>query len=157
MTRDESLTIVGMILSRWPASKEWTKDQMSTYAQDIEDMDAEITTSAVLRAVKEVQYRPSVAELREFVRAERRRLQALVEPKQAPKGAPIPSWVRRWICARMLYSKFGKEKDMRRFAEQGDWGDLTQPLMPEGAWEEEARRLSESEVSNALRSVGAPR
>lgn len=149
MTRDESLTIVEMILARWPTSKEWSKDQMDAYAQGIQDLDAELTTSAVLRAIKDMQYRPAVAELREFVRTERNRLRALVEPKGQPPGAPVPFWVKRWICARMLYKRFGKEYDPRRFLEQGDWGDLTQELMPEGAWEDEANKLSEPEFGKA--------
>lgn len=150
MTREESLQIVGMILSHW-RGKEWTKDEMDVYARLIQDMDAAITTSAIIRAAKEIQYRPSVAELREYVRAERTRLRATMPKPEEPRGAPYPFWVKRWICARMLYRRFDRDQDMRRFPEQGDWGDLTSEVMPEGEWVDEANRVDDKEFSKAFK------
>jgi hypothetical protein len=88
--------------------------------------------------------------LREYVRAERARLRATLPPKQEPQLVPYPFWVKRWICARMLYSRFDREQDMRRLPEQGDYGDLTQELMPEQEWVEEANRLDDKEFSKAF-------
>jgi hypothetical protein len=133
MTRDESLEIVSMIINFWHSNKEWTKEEIDVYARLIQDMDAELTMSALTKAAKEIAYRPAISELRERVRVEKRRLAPTVAPP-ATKATPLPHWVKRWICARMLYKQFGKDQDLRRFPEQGDWGDLTMEVMPEGAW-----------------------
>lgn len=149
MTRDESLQVVEMILSHWHSNREWTKEEIDVYARLIQDMDIELTMSAVIKAAKEIAYRPSISELRERVRAEKRRLAPAVEPLEA-KLTPLPHWVKRWICARMLYKQFGKEQDLRRFPEQGDWGDLTMEVMPEGAWEKEAASMSDEQFSTVF-------
>lgn len=149
MTREESLQIVQMLLTHWRASKEWTKEEMDVYARLIQDMDAELTTSAVIGLAKEIAYRPHPAQLRERVREERRRLRPVVQPLE-PERKPIPFWVKRWICARMLYAKFGKPRDMRRFPEQADFGDLTTEMMPEGAWEAEANSMSDEEFAKSF-------
>lgn len=151
MTRDESLQVVAKIVNLWKSNQAWTKDEIDAYARAIEDLDMEITVSAVDKAAKDMAYRPKISELRELVRLERRRLSPVVAPPDEPKTTPAPSWVKRWICARYLYDKFGKERDMRRFPQQADYGDLTQEVMPEGAWEEEARRLDEEGFADAFR------
>lgn len=151
MTRDESLQIVGMIISGWPSGKEWEREEIDIFARSIQDLDAELATHVVLKAVKETQYRPSVAEIRERVRNEKRKLAPVVAPLGEPKGRPVPLWVKRWICARMLYEAFGKERDERRFVEQGDYGDLTKEVMPEGAWVEEANALTDEQLDKAFR------
>lgn len=143
MTRDDSLAIVQMILSHWHG-KEWTKEEIDVYARSIQDMDAGLTTSAVARAAKEIRYRPSIAELREYVRAERNRRAPVVRPIE-PQATPIPLWVKRWICARMLYAHFNRERDLRRFPEQGDYGDLTREVMPENEWLDEANSFTDAE------------
>jgi len=138
-----------MILTSWHG-KEWTKEEIDVYARLIQDMDAEITTHAVIKAAKEMQYRPSVAELRERVRVEKRRLAPAVAPVET-ETTPLPEWVRRWICARLLFKQFGKPRDLRRFPEQGDFGDLTQEVMPEGAWTKEANSMEERGFYEAFR------
>ena len=143
MNRDESLQIVAMILAHWRPKREWSKDEISAYASSIQDMPAELTTSAVARAAKEIAYPPSIAELREYVRMERVRRAPVVAAPEPSVGQPLPFWVKRWICARMLYERFGKPRDLRRFPEQGDAGDLTQELMPGDAWIEEANSMDE--------------
>lgn len=110
MTREEALTIVSMIVNTWPGQV-WEVERLDAYARAIESMDAEITTLAVARAVREVKYRPSVAELLEYCRIERR----LSEPDEARlmpvDKPPLPSWVQRWQRAR-------KAGDLRFFPEQ---------------------------------------
>lgn len=153
MTRDESLAIMRMIVSAWPQAKDLDKEEIDLYAHAIQDLDAELTTHTILKAQKETAYRPTVAELRERVRAERRALLPVVAPLEDTEGRPLPLWVRRWVCARMLYSRWGKDRDMRRFPEQGDFGDLTQEKMPEGAWVEEAESLGEKEIAQAFKRM----
>lgn len=155
MTRDESLEIVAMILVHW-RGQEWSKEEIDVYARLIQDMPAEVTTSTVIKAAKELAYRPSVSELRERVRVERRRLAAVEPPPPEPEGTPIPHWVKRWLCARLLYARFGQLKpDLRRFTEQGEWGDLTQELMPEGAWEKEVTTMNEQSFAEAFKRLAA--
>jgi hypothetical protein len=150
VTRDESLQIVRMVLSGWPQAKELDQEEIDLYARSIQDMDAELTTHAVLKAVKDSQYRPTVAELRERVRAERKLLAPQVDPIEPSVGKPLQMWVRRWICARMLYERFGKERDLRGFPEQASFRDLTLEKMPEGAWVEEAESLGELSFHEAF-------
>lgn len=140
-----------MILAHWHG-RDWTKEEIDVYARSIQDMDAALTTSAVARAAKEIKYRPSIAELREYVRAERNRLAPAVRPIE-PQATPMPLWVKRWICARMLFADFGRQRDMRRFPEQGDYGDLTMEVMPEQEWLEEANSLDEADFRKKFRKA----
>lgn len=157
MTREESLEIVSMILTLWPQEKEWSKEEIDAYARSIQQLNAELATHAILKAVTETRYRPRPADLYERVRTERRKLAPTVEPKEDPIGKPLPFWVKRWICARMLYAQFGKDRDMRRFPEEGDFGDLTQEVMPEGAWTEEANSLDDRGAHEAFQKFGQGR
>lgn len=142
MTRDESLTVVEMIISHWRITK-WSKEEIDVYARLIQDLDAELTTSAVISAAKTLHYPPDVATLREHVRLERIRLRALEPRAPQPKKEPVPFWVKRWVVGR-------KEGDFRRFAEQGEYGDLTEEMMPEGAWDAEAATLSDTQVTSGF-------
>lgn len=151
MTRSESLDIVQMIVNHWQV-RDWTEDQIDAYAKSIQWMDAEVATSVVLRAVKTVTYAPKIAEFTELYGAERRLLRPTMPVKQ-PTRTPMPLWVRRWMCARLLYERWGKPRDDRRFPEQGDFGDLTVEMMPEGAWQAEAESLSEKEFVKAFQRM----
>ena len=145
MRREESLEIVSMILAHWRVD-DWTREEIDAFARSIQHMDAEVATSTVIRSAKELTFPPRIAEFHERYRTEKKRLRPEVDPLQETEGAPLPFWVKRWICARQLYEDFGKERDMRRFAEQGDHGDLTQELMPEGAWVSEAETMGDEEA-----------
>lgn len=151
MTREDSLKITEMVISHWRI-KNWEKDEIDAFARMIQDLDAEIATSTVIQATKELIHPPRIAEFREYYRAEKRRL-APELPPVVDEGQPLPFWIKRWICARQLYARFGKERDMRRFPEQGDYGDLTQETMPEGAWIEEANSIGEGELHKAFANM----
>lgn len=146
MTRDESLTIVEMIVSGWPDAKPLDREEIDMYARAIQDLDAEIATHAVLKAVKDTPYRLKPSELRERVRAAKRTLAAEVPPLEGPEGRPLPQWIRVWFYARHIKSP----PDMRRLKEQGDYGDLTQELMPEGAYLKEIETIRDEDVYRAL-------
>lgn len=108
MKRNEALDIVGMVVNGWSGGN-WTEEQMWSYASAIEDLDAAHTSNAVFRAQREMRYRPSVAELREYVRVE-----AKVENRWRDEPAekqPRPLWVQRWARARAA-------GDARPFPEQ---------------------------------------
>jgi hypothetical protein len=146
MTRDESLTVVAMVISGWPKAKDMDHDEIDIFARSIQDLDAELVTHTILKMVKDSEFRPSVKELRDRTWIEKRALAPAVPSFPDDEGAPLSLWIKRWMCARMFYKAFGKEKDFRRFREQGDYGDLTQELMPEGAWVEEANSMNDQEV-----------
>lgn len=152
MTRNESLDIVKMILMHWRVN-DWTEEEIDVFAKSIQHLDAEIATSTVITSAKELKFPPRIAEFHERYRTERKRLRPTIDAKAEPDGAPLPLWVRRWMCARYFYAQFGKERDMRRLPEQGDHGDQTQELMPEGAWVEEANAMNDEELMKRWRQA----
>lgn len=84
---------------------------MEAYVESLLPLDAAVTTKAILRARDKLRYRPSIAELREFIQIEHRatstedwRLLPLV-------SIPRPEWVERWARARAV-------GDYRPFPEQ---------------------------------------
>ena len=152
MTRDESLEITQMILTNWRV-RDWSKEEIDAFARGIQHLEAEIAVSAVARASRDLKYAPKIAEFHEVYRAERSHLRSHLEPTPEPQGQPIPLWVKRWMCSRYLYAQFGKERDLRRFPEQGDHGDLTHELMPEGAWLDEANTMDENGAMKRWREM----
>lgn len=148
MTPDDALTITGMIASGWPGQV-WEADRLAAYAKGLESLDAELTTQAVLRAQREVKYRPSVAELIEFVQIERR----LSEPEQAmerrelPQPSKCPPWVLGWIVARVRHN------DFRTWAEQDRFGH-EKNLMPSDKRTEYIAEAEGLPIDVLFRSVG---
>lgn len=75
--------------------------------------------------------------------------QRIEEP--LPKRYEIPHWVKRFIAARFLYARFGRDQDLRPFREQERYLDsATADWMPEGEWEEKAEHVSDRQVWGAL-------
>lgn len=113
VTRDDALTIVGMIAANWPG-QQWTEPTIDAYARAIEPLDADITMKAVVRCVNELEFYPRVATLREYVRMEKRSADALAEApveSQRMTGVPaskvaVPEWVRGWCVSRVRYQDF---------------------------------------------------
>ncbi len=154
MNHEEALTVTQMVVTSWPSTKVWTAEEMTAYANGLQRYDAEACTRAVAAAQQKLMYRPSVAELREFYDIERAKLRAREEAperKWPAKRETVPLWVRRWVAARYLHAMFGKDQDLRRFPQQGDWGNPDLELMPEDAWLEEAEHVTEDRVWNTLR------
>ena len=122
MNRDDSITIVAFIVNSWPGPA-WDADRLDAYARALEGFDAELTTRAVALAVKELKYRPSIAELRQFIHIERA-LSVPEKPNEQPaKPGRLPAWVKGWLVARVKY------QDFRVWAEQDPSGTITD-LMP---------------------------
>lgn len=109
MTREDAITIVEMIVSSWPGQT-WDEDRLSMYVNSILDWDAANTTRAVARATQHLRYRPSVAELREFVQIEWRAAKGETAFDLPPRQEK-PDWVLRWERARAA-------GDLRVFPEQ---------------------------------------
>lgn len=110
MTRDDAVTIVAMVIHGWPGP-DWPAERLAAYVESIMPLDAAITTHALARARNELKYRPSIAELREFYRIERK-LSETEEIRFMPVDQTVkPAWVERWERARAA-------GDMRPFPEQ---------------------------------------
>jgi len=145
VTRDDSLTIVGMICAHWPG-KQWTTESIAAYARAIEPLDAETTTRAVLRAVQELEHYPKVATLREFVRIEKR----LSEPdpiRSQLDNTPMkimPPWVRGWALSRVKYN------DFRVWPEQDHSSDDPMPLEEREQYMKEGLEIPTSALFKAI-------
>lgn len=158
MKRTEALQILGMILDRWPGKETWDAERISAYAEAIEGWDAELTTNAVLRAAASGGDRPTITQLREFVSVESAlaaaEKPAPVPPGRSGEGPPegriMPLWVKRWVCARFLFARLGKEVDMRSFREQQPHVDSSKEFMPDDAWVKEAEKISDKQAWAAI-------
>ncbi len=154
MNHEEALTVTQMVVTTWPSTKIWTAEEMSAYATGLQRYDAEYATKAVAAAQQKLMYRPSVAELREFYDLERAKTRAAAERPEEPraKKEKVPLWVRRWVAARYLYARFGREQDMRRFPEQQDRHSPDMEMMPPTEWLDEAEHVTERQVWASLGS-----
>jgi hypothetical protein len=158
MTRDDAVTIVAMIVHGWPGAP-WEQERMESYVQDLMPLDAEITTHALARARNTLKYRPSIAELKEFIQLVRRERAAAKPPQPVDEvqfAKAIPAFVRRWVVARFLVSP----PDMRPFPEQHPFSGGTLPVgadewMPEEAYVEEAKRVTDQQVWAAVKGSRA--
>lgn len=108
MTRDEAITIVTMIVNGWPGPA-WEGARLESYVSQLMALDAELTTRACSQAVKKLRYRPSIAELREFVAIEHRK--TADASFEVPELVDMPEWVIRYKRARAV-------DDYRPFPEQ---------------------------------------
>lgn len=120
MKRVDALNIVAMIVTSWPGSRPWQADEMDAYAHAIEPLDAEHTVNAVARAVNDLKYRPSVAELREYVRLERSLAQPEPSrPEPSRFGGRPPEWMFVWSWLR--YQR--EPPDLRGLPQQDAYDD----------------------------------
>lgn len=151
MTRDDALTVTEYVMNAW-AKPDWEDDHAALFVSGLMPYDAELATNAIAMAHTRINFRPSFAEFLEFYRAAKAEAESR-QKKPTPKRTAtnkMPVWVRRWICARYLYVKYGKPQDMRTFPEQGDYGDPTVPLMPEDEWQAEAAAIGDREAMKAI-------
>jgi hypothetical protein len=146
VTYDDAVTVTGMVINAFPGDREWNAAQITMYAKGIQHLDAEVATKAVLQAQKTMPRRPDVAALisisRSISAGTARGLP--IVPVRKPK--PMPGWVKEWVYARFHVSP----PDMRVFAEQREWADPDDPLMPPGEYAIEAQHLSDHDVIKAV-------
>ncbi len=154
MTYEEAIEVTRMVITTWPSTKVWGEEEMHAYAAGLQRYDAEFCVRAVAAAQQKLMYRPSVAELREFYDLERAKTRAAAERPEEPraKKEKVPLWVRRWVAARYLYARFGREQDMRRFPEQQDRHSPDMEMMPPTEWLDEAEHVTERQVWASLGS-----
>lgn len=141
MTRDDAITLVSMIVHGWPGAA-WEQERLEQYVAALVPLDAMLATKALHRAQKELRYRPSIAELREFIQAEHRATTS--EDWRLLPTVPVgrPAWVERWARARA-------EGDYRPFPEQ--MSALTQmkccpeqPVTDRAVWIQEDEFLAQA-------------
>jgi hypothetical protein len=88
----------------------------------------------------EWKFAPSLAQIYERVKQEKikaKHVEASGHTFELPSREPIPQWAQRWMCARLLYAKFGREKDERAFPEQLPHY-TSEEIMPDDEWAKEA-------------------
>ncbi len=152
MTHDDAVTIVAMITHGWPGPV-WEKERLEAYVEGILPWDAELTAKALARARNSLKYRPSIAELREFVQMERREQEAATAKPFVPEPqGGIPMFVKRWVVARFLTSP----PDMRPFREQHPHAHGHLPVgasewMPENLYAERAATVTDAQVWAAVK------
>jgi hypothetical protein len=152
VTRDEAVEVTGMVVNHW-ATPRWTQGQMEAFVDAIVEMEPDLAVEAVGLASKELQHRPSIAEMHSFVRLARahRRLSEPDPPPEKLSRSKIPLWVKRWVCARMLYEHMHRPQDMRPFPEQSGYDyppDVE--MMPPDEWVEEAGRITDAKALAAI-------
>jgi len=150
MTYEEALTVTEFVVNCWPDGRYWTPEQISAYAKGIQNLDAELATRAVERAQKTMDHRPKVNELISICRS--LAVGAVVQPPPTGKPSKMPMWVKEWICSRYLYAAYGRDQDMRRFTQQGDWANPDTLLMPPNEGANEAASLSDGRAWTMFRN-----
>jgi hypothetical protein len=140
-----------MIVTSWPTGRAWNTQEIEGYVRGIIQLDCEILVQAVVLAQRELEHRPSVAELRQFYRLEQANRRETFTAPADRKPERVPLWVRRWVAARFLHDEFGRTKDERRFPEQQDWADPDLPLMPPDEWLSEAEHVTDQQVWRMVR------
>ena len=120
-------------------------------------LEAEQATQAVLLGIRTWKFFPSwadfmtiYAELGKLSEREEERKKRVVELATRRPVKDLPFWVKRWVCARMLYKRFGKDRDDRHFAEMGEFADPTSELMPADEWSAEAETITDVEAWRAV-------
>jgi hypothetical protein len=154
VTRDDAITLTEWLTNAWPRP-EWAPGQIAAFVESLLPYDAEIATQALAKAHIAVTYRPQFAEFYTFYRAEQNARYAeesatRVAAETPAKPGKLPLWVRRWIAARYLHKRFGRDQDMRRFPEQQEWADHRVPLMPGDEWVAEATAIDDRQAIRAL-------
>lgn len=156
MKLDEARDLIAMMHAA-TGSGRMTGEKQGFWEAQLVHLPADQATEAVLLGIKSWRYFPSWADFGEVYTAVGRRHQQAVEGERRHEHETIvstrlPVWVKRWAAARMLHNAFGRDRDERRFAEQGDHGDPNQPLMPEDEWLPEAEKIADAQVFAALRT-----
>ena len=157
MTEAQATDIVTMI--RAACASRVDDDTLAYFGARLMALDHEAALSAATMGVVGWRRFPSWADFNELYQAQRKLRQPSGEQRsreserQTRGVREIPFWVRRWIAARFLFARWGKERDMRAFPEQeiivGPPSLVEQ--VPAGEWNEEAEQVSDKEVWGALK------
>lgn len=126
------------------------------WEEQLSHLDAEQATQAVLLGIRAWKFFPSWSDFLQIYAGlsklgeSERETERIVDLASRRPVKEIPFWVKRWACARMLYARFDKERDERRFAEQVEFSDPTAEAMPDDAWVNEAKTISSAEAWSSV-------
>jgi hypothetical protein len=157
MTESDAREVV--MLLRAATTTPISADTIDYFSVALLPFDYEAALTAATKGVR-VHWRrfPSWFEFREAYNAELKlrdddgRSAQDAMPKRTEEGGgkkTIPFWVKRWIAARFLFTRWGRDQDLRPFTEQKDRltslaGEIE--WMPEDEWVEEANHVSDDDV-----------
>lgn len=140
-----------------------TGERQGFWEAQLQHLDGDIATHAMLAGIKVWKHFPSWADFGEVYTAESRRRserqESLVRRQHEQTFLPataLPFWVKRWAAARMLFAAFGRERDERPFREQ--LAGVEVPglrLMPDDEWMHEAEQITDAQAFSALRASGS--
>lgn len=158
MTEQQANEIVLLIKASCASRVE--EDTLAYFSAKLSVLDYTSALSAATMGTVSWRRFPSWAEFHEMYRAQQQLKKSSGEQRERekqyrPTGVrEIPFWVRRWIAARFLFFRFGKERDLRPFPEQEI---VVGPpslvdFMPDGEWNEEAEQVSDKEVWGSITS-----
>lgn len=153
MTDEDAVAVMKMINGHWGLNMD--EPTRKLWMAALIDEDAQSSVAVVAHLAQKMHYAPKISDFKEVMR--------LLHPPQEPpplmpqpklkREEKIPLWIRRWIAARYLYRRFGREQDMRPFPEQAGHVDpLTSEWMPDEEWVAEAERVTDADVWGAIRS-----
>lgn len=154
MTEAQATDIITMI--RAACASRVDEDTVAYFGARLMALDQEAALAAATMGVVTWRRFPSWADFNELYQAQRKLKQPSGEQRsreddrQSRGVREIPFWVRRWIAARFLFARFGRDRDLRAFREQEI---IVGPVefMPDGEWVEEAEKVSDKDVWGALR------
>lgn len=156
MTREQATEVTGLI--RAATGGQVDEQKISFFEAALTGLDYESSLAAATMGTVVWRFFPSWAEFKEIYRAQERLKEPTGEQRldlpPIARGKQIPTWVRRWIAARFLYARFGKDRDTRIFPEQDQYGSVANAeYMPPDAWVEEAAQIADTEVWAAISSA----
>lgn len=159
MKSSEAQDLIAMMAAATQGGAALEPTKQAFWESQLVTLDAEPATAAMLDGIRLWKFFPSWAEFAAaYADVVRRRAaeQELAERtgeyeqrRSLPKHE-VPFWVKRWVCSRMLYARFGKDRDERRFAEMDQHVDPLAELMPADAWVEEANQLTDVDAWRAI-------
>lgn len=157
MTDDQAKEVVMLI--RAATGGQVDEQKVGFFTAALLHLDYEIAISTATTGTVIWRFFPSWAEFKEIYRTQSKLKEPVGEQRsqaepalRLERGRKIPDWVRRWVAARFLYMRFGKEQDLRWFPEQKDYSDTTRERMPDSEWIDEAAKITDEDVWRAVAS-----
>lgn len=156
MTDDQANEVVMLI--RAATGGQVDDEKVGFFTAALLHLDYETAISTATTGTVIWRFFPSWAEFKEIYRTQAKlrepvgeqRTQVVEPAPQIERGRKIPYWVKRWVAARFLYARFGKQQDLRWFSEQKDYSDPSRERMPDSEWIDEAEKISDEDVWKAV-------
>lgn len=157
MKPEEARTLAGFLKGAFPSM---TDEQVDVYESSLLFEDATFASKAILDGIREWKFPPRYAEIVERIRVLKRDAGiATSVPDPTPEeeeqfNRPIPFWVKRWVVARFIL----EERDMRPFKESYPHSQGQLPVgetewMPDGLYDEQAKKVTDRQVRLAVRQA----